>query len=97
MELAKRQVALDIRQAFLNIEHYRRSIAANEAALRAAEESFALAPERYGLGTGTLLERLQAQNALFQARNNRVQAIFNYHIQLPQLELAMGAPLEASL
>jgi outer membrane protein len=93
LDLAKRQVALDIRQAFLNIEQYRRSITANEAALRAAEESFAMAQERYGLGAGTLLERLQAQNALFQARNNRVQAIYNYHIQLAQLELAMGGPL----
>ena len=90
LEQAKRQVALDIRQAFLNIELYRRSIEANQIAVSAAEESYKLAQERYGLGTGTQLERLQAQSSLFAARSDLVQAQFNYHIQLAQLDQAMG-------
>ena len=52
-----------------------------------------MARERYELGTGTLLERLQAQTTVFQARNNLVQAMYNYHIQLAQLELATGESL----
>ena len=90
LEQAKRQVALDIRQAFLNIELYRRSIEANQIAVSAAEESYKLAQERYALGTGTQLERLQAQSSLFAARSDLVQAQFNYHIQLAQLDQAMG-------
>ena len=90
LEQAKRQVELDIRRTFMNIEQFRRSIEANEAAVRAAEESFKLAQERYDFGTGTQLERLQAQSSLFGARNNLVQAMFNYHLQLAQLEQAMG-------
>jgi len=92
LEQAKRQVALDIRQAFLNIELYSRSIEAQRIAVSAAEESYKLAQERYDLGTGTQLERLQAQSALFAARSDLVQAQFNYHIQLAQLDQAMGAP-----
>ena len=92
LDQAKRQVALDIRQAFLNIELYSRSIEAQRIAVRAAEESYKLAQERYDLGTGTQLERLQAQSALFAARSDLVQAQFNYHIQLAQLDQAMGAP-----
>ena len=92
LDQAKRQVALDIRQAFLNIELYSRSIEAQRIAVSAAEESYKLAQERYDLGTGTHLERLQAQSALFAARSDLVQAQFNYHIQLAQLDQAMGAP-----
>ena len=91
---AQRQVALDIKQAFLNLEQYRRSIAANQASVRAAEESFKLAQERYELRSGTFLERLQAQTTLFEARNSLVQAQYNHHIQLAQLEQAVGAPLD---
>lgn len=93
LDQAERQVALDIRQAFLNIELYRRSIEANQIAVSAAEESYKLAQERYSLGTGTQLERLQAQSALFSAQSDLVQAQFNYHIQLAQLDQAMGQPV----
>jgi outer membrane protein len=92
LEQAKRQVALDIRRTFLNIEWYRRSIEANEIAVSAAEESYTLAQERYALATGTQLERLEAQSSLFAARSDLVQAQFNYHIQLAQLDQAMGRP-----
>ena len=92
LEQAKRQVALDIRQTLLNIELYSRSIEAQRIAVSAAEESYKLAQERYDLGTGTQLERLQAQSALFAARSDLVQAQFNYHIQLAQLDQAMGTP-----
>jgi outer membrane protein len=90
---AKRQVELDVRRTVLNINQYVRSVEANEAAVRASEESAKLAEERYSLGTGTFLERLQARSSLFSARSNLVQAIYNYHIQLAQLEQAMGSPL----
>ena len=93
LDQAKRQVALDIKRAFLNIELYRRSIEANQIAVSAAEESYKLAQERYALSTGTQLERLQAQASLFAARSDLVQAIFNYHIQLAQLDQAVGKPV----
>jgi outer membrane protein TolC len=95
LDQAERQVGLDIRQAFLNIELYRRSIEANELAVSAAEESYKLVQERYNLGSGTQLERLQTQSSLFAARSNLVQAIFNYQIQLAQLDQAMGTPVRA--
>ena len=96
LQQAQRQVALDIRRAFLNIELYRRSIEANQIAVSAAEESYKLAQERYALATGTQLERLEAQSSLFATRNDLVQAQFNYHIQLAQLDQAMGRPFAVS-
>ena len=93
LDQAKRQQAMDIRLSFLNLERLRRSIAANEAAVKAAEENFRLQDQRYNLGGGTFLERQQAQLQLFEARNQLVQDRFQYQIELAQLEQHVGGTL----
>ncbi|MDE2888362.1 MAG: TolC family protein [Gemmatimonadota bacterium] len=93
LDQAKRQQAMDIRLSFLNLERLRRSITANEAAVKAAEENFRLQDQRYNLGGGTFLERQQAQLQLFEARNQLVQDRFQYQIELAQLEQHVGGPL----
>lgn len=90
LDQTKRQKALNIKQAYLNLEQFRRSIEANEVAVEAAEENFKLEEERYNFGGGTFLERLTAQTNLFDARNNLVQAQYNYLIQMAQLENELG-------
>ncbi len=90
---AKRQREMDIKLSFLNLERLRQSIAANEAAVKAAEEVFRLEDQRYNLGGGTFLERQTAQFQLFTARNQLVQARFQYQIELAQLEQHVGGPL----
>jgi outer membrane protein len=90
---AKRQREMDIKLSFLNLERLRQSIAANEAAVKAAEEVFRLEGQRYNLGGGTFLERQTAQFQLFTAQNQLVQARFQYQIELAQLEQHVGGPL----
>ena len=87
---AERQLGLEVKQTFLALGQLRRSMAANEVAVQAAEESFKLAQERYSLKIGIFLERLQAQTALFEARTNQVQNVYDYHLQLAQLEQLVG-------
>ena len=94
LDQAKRQKALNIKQAFLNIEQSRRSIEANDAAVRASEEEFKLQDQRYNFGAGTFLERQNAQLGLFQARNDLVQAQYNYQIRVALLENEMGGPID---
>ena len=96
LDQAKRQQAMDIRLTFLNLERLRRSITANEAAVKAAEENFRLQDQRYNLGGGTFLERQLAQFQLFGARNQLVQDRFQYQIELAQLEQHVGGPLVQS-
>ncbi len=93
LDQAKRQQAMDIRLSFLNLERLRRSITANEAAVKATEENFRLQDQRYNLGGGTFLERQQAQLQLFSARNQLVQDRFQYQIELAQLEQHVGGSL----
>lgn len=90
LDQEKRQQALLVKQAYLSLERLRRLLEANKASVRAQEENFKLAEERYNFGAGTFLERLQAQRDLFQARNNLVQSIYNYQIEFARLEQAMG-------
>jgi outer membrane protein TolC len=86
----ERQVALSVKQATLNVARYIQQIDAQNEAVKAAEEDFRLAEERYNFGAGTILERLQAQERLFTAKNNYINAIYNYYQELASLEAAVG-------
>ena len=93
LDQAKRQKALNVKQRYLNLAQFRRSIEATEVAVQAAEENFKLEEERYNFGGGTFLERLTAQRDLFDARNNLVQAQYNYLIEMARLENEVGVPV----
>ena len=93
-EQARREASAAVTQALSTLAQLGRSIEANGIAVRASEESFRLAQERYDVGTGTFLERLQAQTSLFEARSSLVRATYDYHIQLAVLEEAVGGNLQ---
>lgn len=52
---------------------------------------------RYRAGVGTNLDVLDAETSLETARNNYVDALFNYNIAVATLENAMGVPLETPI
>ena len=87
---AKRQRIQQIRQSYLSLERTRRLITANEAAVKAAEESFKLVDQRYNLGGGTFLERQTEEANLFRARSDLVSAIYDYQIELAQFQFRTG-------
>ncbi len=87
---AERQVQLNVKQALLNLDRYRQQIDAQDQAVKAAEEDFRTAEERYNFGSGTILERLQAQERLFSAKNQYINAIYDYQTALANLEAAVG-------
>ena len=93
LDQAKRLKAVNVKQRYLNLEQFRRSIEATEVAVQASEENFKLEQERYNFGGGTFLERLTAQRDLFDARNNLVQAEYNYLIEMARLENEVGVPV----
>ena len=91
---AKHQRLQQIRQSYLGLERLRRLITANEAAVKAAEESFKLVDQRYTLGGGTFLERQTEEANLFRARSDRVSAIYDYQIELAQFQFRTGIAVE---
>jgi TolC family type I secretion outer membrane protein len=90
LEETKRNVIAEVKRAYLNLKAYREIAQLNQENLRSAEEDLRLAEERYRLGSGTLLEVIDAQLALTRARATYVSSRYDALIAQAQLESAMG-------
>ena len=85
-------VALDVRQAYLNLATAAQQIGAANAALQSAIGARQLAQLRYQGQVGLYLEVTDAQAALVQAENNQVDAVYNYLVARAQFQNAVGTP-----
>ncbi len=86
----KRNLHLQVKQAFLNLEGFNKISQINQTRLRSAEEEYRLAKERYRVGAGTQLEVTEAQVSLTRARVQLVSSKYDAMIAQTQLEAAMG-------
>ena len=85
-------VALDVRQAYLNLATAAQQIGAANAALQSAIAARQLAELRYRGQVGLYLEVTDAQSALVQAENSQVDAVYNYLVARAQFQNAVGTP-----
>lgn len=89
-------VALEVRTAYLQLVQARDRVAVANKALAQAQEAFRLARVRYNAGVSAqagispLLEVSDAQAALTQAENNRVNSLFDYNNNRARLDKAVG-------
>ena len=83
-------VNLDVRNAYLNLLQSRDRVAVANQALSEAVESYRLSRVRYTNGVSTLVEVSDAQNALTQAENNQVNALYDYNNSRASLDKAAG-------
>ncbi|UCD94608.1 MAG: TolC family protein [Candidatus Zixiibacteriota bacterium] len=86
----KNDVALGIKEAYLDIERSREALNVAGENVLAAEEDMSLVQEKYNLGAATILELLDAQVSLVTAQNSKVEADFDYNLAVARLEKAMG-------
>lgn len=86
----KNRVALELTQAFLDIEQSEETTKLAAESVAAAQEDLNLVREKYKLGAATILEVLDAEVSLKQAQTNRVQAIFDYNLAISRLEKVLG-------
>ncbi|WP_251424333.1 TolC family protein [Veillonella agrestimuris] len=87
-------VNLAVQQAYLNLRSAEQTIASTQTAVEQGQENFRIATLRYRAGVGTNLDVLDAETTLTTARNNYVQALYNYNVSIAALEQATGVPLE---
>ena len=92
LESTRSDVALDVRQSYLNLATAARQIGAANTALQSAIAARQLAQIRYQGQVGLYLEVTDAQAALVQAENNQVDAIYNYLVARAQFQNAIGTP-----
>lgn len=55
-----------------------------------AQRSFEVAKRRYAVGVGSILELLNAQKALSEARQQRIQALTDWRVARLQLAAKIG-------
>ncbi|MGD1019668.1 MAG: TolC family protein [Verrucomicrobiia bacterium] len=86
----RRQVELEVRQAYSDYLQTLELIEAEKKTVEEAEESLRLAEARFRAGTGTQLDVLSAQTALTEARSNEIQALHDYNVAIATLERVTG-------
>ncbi len=89
----RQQIALQVRQAVLNLALAHESIRVSEKGLQQARENVELAEGRYKTGVGNIIELTDAQTALTVAAGANVQTLSNYKTAVAALEQATAQPL----
>jgi outer membrane protein len=84
----RQQIALQVRQAVLNLAQALESIRVSEKGLQQARENLDLAEGRYSTGVGNIIELTDAQASLTTAEGNHVQSLSNYKTAVAALEQA---------
>lgn len=89
-EQTKKDLELEIRQAFLKVEEAEKKIQVTEDALEAAEQDLKLTQEKYNLGAASMLELLDANVSYKTVKNNQVEALYDYSLAVARFEKAIG-------
>ena len=83
-------VAVEVRQAINSARQANEGIEVAKSGLASAEEDLKLSQEKYNVGSGTILELLDAQVNLQTARQQYVAALTQARIAEAQIERARG-------
>jgi len=84
------QIALDIKQACLNLKESKTVIDSQKDSVGEAAEALRLANVRFDNGVGINLDVLDAQTSLAQVEQNLAQGIYDYLMAAAQLNRVMG-------
>jgi outer membrane protein len=90
LDKAKLDAEKQIRTLILSISEARERISVATETVEQAGEDVRLAEERYRVGAGTMLETIDAQVALTQAKSDVIQAKCDYLIATADLAVATG-------
>ncbi|HVU18673.1 MAG TPA: TolC family protein [Candidatus Didemnitutus sp.] len=83
-------IDVDVRRSISSFQQANELAEASQKVVTQAEESVRLANARFGAGTATQLDVLQAETDLTTARLNQLQAYYSYNIAVATVRKAMG-------
>ena len=86
----ERDVALAVRQAYLNLKRSETSLDISKTQVINAQKSLDVIQGRFDVDKAILLELLDAQTSYAQALTNQVNAFYDYKIAQTRLQDAMG-------
>ena len=85
-----RQISLDVWRAYQSLTTAGQSLKTTADLLASAEQSERVALGRYKAGVGNILDVLNAQSALAAARQQRIQALFDWRVYRATLAQSLG-------
>ena len=86
----ERQIGLEVRDALLTLESTQQQVAVAKEGLRLAFLELHLARRRFAVGMATNIEVTDAQTSVTQARDNLIEALFNFNASRVDLARAQG-------
>ncbi|MDY0265717.1 MAG: TolC family protein, partial [Sulfurospirillum cavolei] len=89
-EKTRQDVALNVYQTYQTLVSETQTIQASQDTLTSAEASHNVALGRYKAGVGSILDLLSAQSALANAKQEYIQALYNWYIEKATLAKAIG-------
>jgi TolC family type I secretion outer membrane protein len=94
LSMQEQQLSIDVevRRAFATWQEAVELVTVSNKVVEQAKEALRLSRARFDVGAATQLDVLQAQNALTDAGNNQVQALYSYNVSVTQLRTAMSLP-----
>jgi outer membrane protein TolC len=92
-ERLRQDIALQVRQAVLDVQRAEESIAVSAKGAQEARENLELAQGRYGTGVGNIIELTDAQAARTTAEATYVQTLVDFRTSVAALERATGRPV----
>jgi outer membrane protein len=97
VEIARRQTNLDTQRAFLNLSSSVAQIKALEQALISSQSQLDSTKLGYEVGVRISVDVLNAQQQLFSAKRDLLQARYNYLVNIIRLKSATGLVAEVDL
>jgi outer membrane protein len=97
VEIARRKVDLETQRAYLNLSTSIAQIRAYEQALTSSQSQLDSTKLGYEVGVRTSVDVLNAQQQLFSAKRDLLQARYNYLVNIIRLKAASGVVAEVDL
>lgn len=86
----RQDVMLNVYQTYQSLISQTQTIQASQDMLNSAEASYTVTMGRYKAGVGSILDVLSAQSALANAKQEYIQALYNWYISKASLAKAIG-------
>lgn len=74
----ERQIKIDVKQGYLDLLASKKQLDVANKKVTSAEENKKINNERYNLGSGTIIEVLQADKDFIQAQSDRIDAMYEF-------------------
>lgn len=97
LDAAERSASVEVKQAFLQLQTDQSKLEARQAAMRSAEQVSQASLASYNEGLKTMVDVLLAQRNAFSAKQNYVNAQYDYLINVLKLKAAVGQLSEEDL